>query len=98
MRADMESPFVLFANMSSRFLRLRRGQIIGSMTLCGTHDFLGPSDIRHDMNPITSTPTFFFPVPKRGSPADMWSFHGSTLAAPLIDPHNRNPPVCAIDI
>ena len=28
MRADMESPFVLFTNMSSRFLRLRRGQII----------------------------------------------------------------------
>ena len=40
-----DQPQVLFANMSARPLRLRRGQLIGRLTLCGTHDSFGTSGI-----------------------------------------------------
>lgn len=100
---DTDSPRVLFANMSNRFLRLRRGTLVGHMTLCGTHDFLGVTDIRHDMSP-TATPSVFSCVPKKGDSAALWA---SLVSSPwsrsrtptpttpppasLIDPHNRDP-------
>ena len=40
-------PHVLFANMSTRPLRLRRGQMIGRLTLCGTQACYGASAVTH---------------------------------------------------
>ena len=102
LRADTKSPVVLFANMSNRFLRLRRGQILGYMTLCGTNAFLGATNICHDLTSGLGapTPSLFSCVPKKGSPTESWVLPPSsrvpspkvpTSPASLMDPHNRDP-------
>ena len=89
--ADTPSPFALFGNMSNRFLRLRRGQVVGYMTLCGTGDFLGATNIHHTMTP--SSHTLVSCVPKKASSSDLWSLLAPPPApALLMDPHNREPP------
>lgn len=56
---------VLFANMSTRPLRLRQGQLIGRLTLCGTPDCFGNSGIMHSPALATVSPKVFSCVPKR---------------------------------
>ena len=56
---------VLFANMSTRPLRLRQGQLIGRLTLCGTLDCFGHSGIMHSPALATVSPKVFSCVPKR---------------------------------
>lgn len=84
--------FALFANMSRRPLRLRRGQVLGFSTPCGVRDCFGPTAIKH----VPETPRYsdFSCVPKRGSSVNVWALLNHTLPTPaiLIDPHNRDPP------
>lgn len=101
MHADQSC--VLFANMSSRPIRLQRGQVIGHTTFCGTSDRLCFTAITHSLVPRQATPaTFFSCVPKRGTvlsattPASA-PFRPDALPQPasLLDPHNRDPPAAA---
>lgn len=90
-------PHVLFANMSTRSLRLRRGQMIGRHTLCGTHDCFGASTITHSPAAAVLTPSVFSCVPKRHPQGGLCSFLSNALLSPpcptsLMDPHNRDPP------
>ena len=79
----LDQTWVLFANMSTRTMRLRRGQLVGHMTLCGAADSVATTAISHLLLPPPPAPaTAFSCVPKRAHPA----------AASLIDPHNRDPP------
>ena len=97
---DSRHPTVLFANMSNRFLRLRRGPVIGQMTLCGTHDFLGTTDIQHEMIPRPNAPPQIVScVPNKAASSDLWTLlvhpslhHESPSPAAMMDPHNRDPP------
>ena len=75
-------PHVLLANMSTRHLRLRRGQVIGRLTLCGTHDCFGTSTVTHSPTTAPLAPTMFSCVPKRPP----------SPPASLMDLHNRDPP------
>ena len=99
---------VLFANLSSRPLRLRRGQVIGHTTLCGTSDRLCFTALTHFLikSPV-SPATIFSCVPKRGvtsltpgpvsaslpPPGSFPSAASRPAPATLLDPHNRDPPV-----
>ena len=77
---------VLFANMSTRPLRVRWDQLVGRLNLCGTHDCFGTSAVVHSPAPA-DTPYIISCVPKR-QPA-----HGAPPSpASLINPHNRDPP------
>lgn len=78
-----DQPQVLFGDMSTRPLRLRRGQLVSRLTLCGTHDCFGTSTIVHSLASAVAIPQLFSCVPKRQPSAP----------ASLIDPRNRDPPV-----
>lgn len=87
---------VLFANLSSRPLRLRRGKGIGRATLCGTSDRLCFTAITHSLVLRPATPAEFFSyVPKRGSAFPSSPSSSLPLSASLPDTHNRDPPTCA---
>lgn len=88
-----DQPHVLFANMSTRPIRLRRGQLIGGLTLRGTHDCFGSSKVVH--SPAShaatiATPRFFSCVPKRQCSSQA-IYDAPPSPASLIDPHNRDP-------
>lgn len=84
LRADQTC--VLFANMSTRFMRLRRGQVIGRSSLCDSRDSFGSSLVHYDPL-LLVPPTALSCVPKRQ--------HRPPTPPPasLMDPHNRDPPV-----
>lgn len=81
-------PAVLFANMSTRPIRLRRGQTIADIIPCSILDYLGRTGISH-LPPSASPPSAFSCVPKRGN---VHSAVPPSSPASLIDPHNRDPP------
>lgn len=99
---DARQRLALFANLSHRPLRLRRGQVVGHITPCGVRDSSNPTTITH--RPGVHSPSMLSCVPKGGSPANFWALldrpsfdaaHPTDPASPaiLIDPHNRDPPV-----
>ena len=88
-----DQPHVLFANMSTRPIRLRRGQLIGRLTLCGTHDCFGSSTVVHSPACHAATiaaPRSFSCVPKRQG-SSQGIYEAPPSPASLIDPHNRDP-------
>ena len=89
-RADQ--PAVLFANMSCRHIRLRRGQAIGDISLCSISDRLALTAISHTPPLVRKSASMFSCVPKRCAQACHWSLHSPPAPAALIDPHNRDPP------
>lgn len=72
-------------------MHLRRGQLIGRLTLCGTHEYFGSSAILHSSSNILA-PAVFSCVPKRHLSAHAHSDRLPPSPATLIDPHNRDPP------
>ena len=83
LRPDQTCP--LFANLSSRSIRLRRGQMIGNTTMCGARDFLHPSAVVHTTS-TTTPPSMLSCVPKRPS-----LHSGEVPPTSIMDPHNRKP-------
>ena len=94
---------VLFANMSARPLRLRRGQLIGRLTLCGTHACFGTSGIVHSpaLAATASAPSPAClidphnrdsPIPP-SAPSPAGSFDISSGYGPL-----DSPPTCIVQV
>ena len=68
--------------------------------MCGTHDFLGTTDIQHEMIPRPNAPSQIFScVPKKAASSDLCTplihpalHNESPSPAAMMDPHNRDPP------
>ena len=89
---------VLFANMSTRPMRLRRGQLIGRSVLCSALACFGTSVVTHTParpSPFLA-PSVFSCVPKRGAPSPhgICAYLDDSPPSPatIMDPHNRDPP------